>query len=38
MLAIGMIAAFLVVMGALNLYLDFINMFQSLLSLTGNRD
>jgi uncharacterized protein len=26
------------IMGALNLYLDFINMFQSLLSLTGNRD
>ena len=26
------------IMGALNLYLDFINMFQSLLSLLGNRD
>lgn len=26
------------IMGALNLYLDFINMFQSLLSLIGNRD
>ena len=26
------------IMGALNLYLDFINMFQSLLSLVGNRD
>jgi uncharacterized protein len=26
------------IMGALNLYLDFINMFQSLLSLTGSRD
>ena len=26
------------IMGALNLYLDFINMFQSLLSLAGNRD
>jgi uncharacterized protein len=26
------------IMGALNLYLDFINMFQSLLSLTGDRD
>ena len=26
------------IMGALNLYLDFINMFQSMLSLFGNRD
>jgi hypothetical protein len=27
-----------VIMGALNLYLDFINMFQALLSIMGSRD